>query len=251
MHSYVSRAMAFALASAICFLPAARAGDDRNSDPAAKIPTQTPIKHVVVIVDENISFDHYFATYPNALNLPGESSTFYPTPDTPLVNGLTPTMITNNPNYLAGGSNPFRLAPSQAATCNPSNAYTKEQQAFDGGLLDKFTATTTTTSCGFFLPTPPQVLTMGYYDGNTVTALWNYAQNYALSDNFFDSLFGTTVMGHTTIISGQTNGLYVKAGAPVSTKTISEDSIIANVQPYFDDCAIGATPNVVMTGKNI
>ena len=58
-------------------------------------------------------------------------------------------------------------------------------------------------------------------------------------------------MGHTTIISGQTNGLYVKAGAPVSIHTISEDSIVANVQPYFDDCAVGATPNVVMTGKNI
>ncbi|HEY2546689.1 MAG TPA: alkaline phosphatase family protein [Candidatus Acidoferrum sp.] len=222
-----------------------------DGDPAAKLSTKTPIKHVVVIFDENISFDHYFGTYPNALNLPGETSTFYPAPDTPQINGLSPTLLTNNPNKLSGGSNPFRLAPSQAATCNNSNAYTAEQQAFDGGLLDKFNVTATTKPCGFFLPTPPQLLSMGYYDGNTVTALWNYAQHFTLSDNFFDTEFGVTVEGHMNLLSGQTNGLVVKAGAPVSNKIISNNSIIANVQPYYDDCAAGVTPNVVMTGKNV
>ena len=231
---------------------AVRAGDNsQNSDPAAKLPTKTPIKHLVVIFDENISFDHYFATYPNARNLPGETSTFHPAPDTPLVNGLSPTLLTNNPNLLSGGSNPFRLAPSQAATCNNSNAYTAEQEAFDGGLLDKFVVTATTKPCGFFLPTPPQLLSMAYYDGNTVTALWNYAQHFTLSDNLFDTLFGTTVMGHMNLISGQTHGLVVKAGSPVSSHVISNNSIIANVQPFYDDCAAGVTPNIVMTGKNV
>ena len=46
---------------------------------------------------------------------------------------------------------------------------------------------------------------MGYYDGNTVTALWNYAQHFAMSDNFYDTEFGTTVMGHLNLISGQTH----------------------------------------------
>jgi len=225
--------------------------DDDRSDPAAKFPTKTPIKHVVVIFDENNSFDHYFATYPNARNLPGETSTFYPVPDTPSVNGLTPTLLTNNPNKLNGGSNPFRLAPSQAATCNNSNNYTLEQEAFDGGLLDKFGVTSAKKACGFFLPTPPQLLSMGYYDGNTVTALWNYAQHFSMSDNFFDTQFGVTVVGHMNLLSGQTNGLVVKAGAPVSPTVINNGSIVANVQPYYDDCAAGATPNVVMTGKNV
>jgi phospholipase C len=45
---------------------------------------------------------------------------------------------------------------------------------------------------------------MGYYDGNTATALWNYAQHFAMSGNFFGSNFGTTVMGHLNLISGQT-----------------------------------------------
>ena len=49
--------------------------------------TATPIKHLVVIFQENVSFDHYFGTYPNATNPSGEP-TFNAAPDTPSVNGL-------------------------------------------------------------------------------------------------------------------------------------------------------------------
>ena len=48
--------------------------------------TATPIKHLVVIFDENVSFDHYFGTYPYAPN-PGEPA-FRARPGTPTVNGL-------------------------------------------------------------------------------------------------------------------------------------------------------------------
>ncbi len=47
---------------------------------------------------------------------------------------------------------------------------------------------------------------MDYYDGNTVTALWNYAQQYSLSDNSYDSNFGPSTPGAINLISGQTNG---------------------------------------------
>src|ERR1022692_3856966 len=46
--------------------------------------TATPVKHLVVIFDENISFDHYFGTYPLAANLPGEQP-FHARRDTPTV----------------------------------------------------------------------------------------------------------------------------------------------------------------------
>ena len=99
---------------------------------------------------------------------------------------------------------------------------------------------------------------MGYYDGNTVTALWNYAQNYAMSDNFFDTEFGVTVEGHMNLLSGQTNGLKVLTGTYASPVTGSSNvpgkivngSIIDNVNPFYDDCGGGA-PNVAMTGKNV
>src|SRR5580692_8159521 len=149
----------------------------------------TPIQHLVVIFQENISFDHYFATYPIAKNLAGEPS-FTAAKGTPSVNGLTGALLTHNPNVLnpanAGlplGAAPFRLDRSQAATCDQNHDYMAEQQAFDLGLMDAFPAFTGTGSCGGFDYGHGTGLVMGFFDGNTVTALWNYAQSFAMSDN--------------------------------------------------------------------
>ena len=145
------------------------------------------IEHLVVIIQENISFDHYFATYPRAANLPGEP-VFIARDGTPSVNGLDAGLLTNNPNSFQ----PFRLNRAQQRRCGPSPAYTAEQRAFNRGLMDKFPQFTgqisnTDPPCDFGLGTN---VVMGYYDGNTVTALWNYAQHFAMSDNFFGTTFG-------------------------------------------------------------
>src|SRR5579864_7504869 len=88
-----------------------------------QLTTSTPIKHVVVIYNENVSFDHYFATYPNATNPAGEP-TFTAAASTPAVNGLSAGLMANNPNLDA----PFRLDRSQALTCDMDHAYTDEQK---------------------------------------------------------------------------------------------------------------------------
>ena len=99
--------------------------------PAPVSTTRTPIKHLVVIFQENISFDHYFGTYPTATNPAGEPK-FIADPHTPSINGLTDSLLHNNPNI----ANPFRLDRSMAATCNMNNGYTAEQKAYYGGLVD-------------------------------------------------------------------------------------------------------------------
>ena len=99
---------------------------------ASGAQTTTPIKHVVVLFDENISFDHYFGTYPYAQNQPGEPQ-FHALPNTPSVNGLNNTLLTANPNL----NNPQRLSPDQALTCDQNHGYTPEQSAYDGGLMDR------------------------------------------------------------------------------------------------------------------
>ncbi len=53
-------------------------------------------------------------------------------------------------------------------------------------------------------------IVMGYFDGNTVTGLWNYAQNFALSDNSYNSNFGPSSPGAVNLISGQTNGIIAR-----------------------------------------
>ena len=198
--------------------------------------TTTPIRHVVVIFDENNSFDHYFGTYPRALNPLGQPP-FNAAPGTPAVNGLTPALLTMNPNSVQ----PFRLDRTVETTCDNDNHYTDEQSAYHAGLLDKFPESTSAVGC-------QPGLSMGYYDGNTVTALWNYAQHFAMSDNFFDTEFGTTVMGHLNLVSGQTHQTSVQT---ISGK-VANGSVIANVEAGFDDCVTTATGTPVqMTSANI
>src|SRR4029077_11880493 len=48
---------------------------------------------------------------------------------------------------------------------------------------------------------------MDYYDGNTVTGFWNYAQHYAMSDNSFSPTFGPSSPGAINLVSGDTGGV--------------------------------------------
>ena len=102
----------------------------------AEIIPSTPIKHLVVIFQENVSFDHYFATYPIAINPPGEPTFNYKT-NIPSVNGLNNTLRVDNPNLV----NPFRIPRSNASTCDNDHFYTRLQEAYNGGLMDKFVQT--------------------------------------------------------------------------------------------------------------
>jgi phospholipase C len=158
--------------------------------------TTTPIKHLVVIFQENISFDHYFATYPYAKNPDGQPR-FSASQNTPSINNLNSSgLLTNNTNAYQ----PFRFDRSQAVTCDMDHDYLAEQKAYHGGLLDKFVEFTGSTDRGC---NPKQV--MGYYDGNTVTALWNYAQHFSMSDNSYSSTFGPSTPGAINLVSGQTH----------------------------------------------
>lgn len=206
--------------------------------------TTTPVKHVVVIFQENVSFDHYFATYPKARNSAGEPA-FHAASDTPSVNGLTGTLLTHNPNSHA----PFRLDISQNYTCDQDHDYTPEQQAFDNGLMDKFVEFT-----GVGAPGCPDygfstALTMGYYDGNTVTALWNYAQHYALNDNSYGTGFGPSTPGALNLTAGNTVSVDFAHTIGSLSGSVEGNAVIGDPDPFYDDC--GSPTQVALTGANI
>jgi phospholipase C len=100
----------------------------------------------------------------------------------------------------------------------------------------EFTSPSSTAGCPDIANLP-----MGYYDGNTVTALWNYAQHFAMSDNFFGTEYGTTVMGHLNLVSGLTNGATAGPGSIAIGKSVVNGSVIGNIDPAFDDCSTPAT----------
>src|SRR5262245_53240090 len=96
------RQIAATAAVAVASLGVALALPSGTSAAAPPVRTATPIQHLVVIFQENVSFDHYFGTYPNATNADGQP--FAAKPGTPSINGLSGSLLTANPN----GTNPRR-----------------------------------------------------------------------------------------------------------------------------------------------
>jgi phospholipase C len=227
--------------------------------PAPVAGAASPIQHLVVIFQENISFDHYFGTYPFAMNAEGEPA-FYAYSNTPSVNGFSPAILAGtgtlaNTNNGSGASAPFRLDRSQASTADQDHDYTAEQIAYHSGLVDQFPFGTGTAG-----PPPSNIpqgsttgLVMGYYDGNTVTAYWNYAQHYAMSDNSYGTNFGPSTDGALNVISGQLNGAINNSNG---TGSLIEDglggmTVISDADPAGDVCSTTTGETFSMSGQNI
>ena len=234
---------------------ASAVGVDNSAD------TTTPIKHVVIIYDENQSFDHLFGTYPYAENRDGTG--FCPAPETAglpsssasvnteLAAGLMPSStlgspvsagncstyqgVTPNPeagptppvaNTTAPNPNeyqPQRIPDTAAVTCDNNHSYTPEEEAVDGGKMDKFVQFTSAncTIPGATGSTPG--IGMDYYDGNTATGLWNYAQRYGMSDNSWDATFGPTMIGSLNMFGA------------TAFSSITGSTYISNTNPVWDD----------------
>ncbi len=220
---------------------------------AASTPI-TPIQHVVVIFQENVSFDHYFATYPVANPTSSSDGTpFTAKPGTPSVNGLTPALLTENPNFNSSFGNPFRLAASAASTCDQDHDYQAEQEAFDMGLMDMFPKFTNVGSCttvGGYDGSigHPHDLVMGYYDGNTTTAVWNYAQEFAMNDNSFGTTFGPSAPGAVNLVSGYT-GMAVQDTAASAGIDVTDGALTNDAQPTGDACTTRDSAH--LDGKSI
>lgn len=223
------------------------AGPGTSSKPG-DFPTSTPIKHLVVIFQENVSFDHYFGTYPIATNPAGESQ-FTAAPNTPSVNGLSQGLLQRNQNSIQ----PFRLDPSQNYTCSQNHDYGPEQQAFDSGLMDKFPEFTA-SACNSSFPAVQSLSTaivMGYFDGNTVTGLWNYAQHFAMNDNFYGTNFGPSTPGALNVISGMTGGVDPATSQNNGSDEVIAGSVIGDPDPAFDDCSSSDVAGMKSTNLNI
>jgi len=166
-------------------------------------------------------------------------------PGTPRVNNLQSSgLLAHNPD----GDNPFRIDRSVPLTCAQDHGYGDEQFAFDGGLMDRFLV----RSCS--APVLGANSTLGYYDGNTVTALWSYAQHFALSDNSYGTIFGPSTPGLLNFVAGTTfagtiqNGLSGKGSIANAATT---GAVVGDADPANDLCSSKTRTQILMSGRNI
>jgi len=95
---------------------------------------------------------------------------------------------------------------------------------------------------------------MNYYDGNTVTGLWNYASQFAMSDNSFGTTFGASSPGAINLAAGTTGGVdKMINGADTDGDTVPDGTggrtLIDDAQPYYDDCSTRDAAS--LSGRNI
>ena len=161
--------------------------------------TKTPIKHLIVLMQENHTFDNYFGTYPGADGIPSGTK-----------------MLVDPQNPETGYVEPWYIGNSTITDLN-HNASTFHDQ-FNAGKMDGFVSALNSIK-------QDGRISMGYYDGRDIPYYWNLADNYVLFDNFFSSAKDGSGANH----------MYWVIGAQPRTdtgQTLSEQ--LANTQTIFD-----------------
>ena len=149
------------------------------------------IKHVIIIFQENRSFDSYFGTYAGADGIPmhnGVPTVCVPDPQT--TQCVRPYLDHQDRN----GGGPH-AAVNSAADVN-------------GGKMDGFIAQAERGRRGCTDPTNPacthgaQVDVMGYHDQSDIPNYWAYAQHFVLQDRMFESVHSWSFPSHLFLVSG-------------------------------------------------
>ncbi len=147
------------------------------------------IKHVVIIMQENRSFDQYFGTFPGADGIPGlagNPGTVPCAPDT--VNGgcVTPFHDTNDKNY--GGPHGAANATADMDCANPTTRTGCKMDGFVGQAEKGSSCTTNDPNCSpCTVGSHTQCIdAMGYHDASEIPNYWAYAENFVLQDHMYE-----------------------------------------------------------------
>ena len=157
------------------------------------------IDHIVVIYAENRSFDNLYGLFPGANGIANATPAQYTQVDRdgkPLAE-LPPAWRGKEPDPAFPWrmpNKPFRLdapplnLPLTKQVRSPIHEFYRNREQIDGGRNDRFAAV---SDAGGYA--------MGYYDGSTM-AMWKWAQEYTLADNFFMGAFGGSYLNHQWLI---------------------------------------------------
>ena len=149
------------------------------------------IQHVVVIMQENRSFDSYFGTFPGADGIP-------------MRNGV-PTVCVDNP--VAGTCVRPYHNPNDRNFGAPHNE-SAALEAINGGRMDGFIRVAQSRTICAGNPNAPNCVlrvkhtdVMGYHDAREIPHYWTYAKNFVLQDHMFEPNYGWSLPAHLFAVS--------------------------------------------------
>lgn len=164
-----------------------------NAATAAEIP----IDHIVIVTQENRSFDHYFATFDHDLSDP------------------LPSTFTN-PDAAGHAVAPFHLA-SHCLPADPGHQWTAMHAAWNDGAMDGFvTSADSSTSDGHYV--------MGYYEPSDRPFYDWLARTFAMSDHHFGDSLGGTWSNRAFLYTGSSHGVHSTGEMTIPTaRTIFDE----------------------------
>ncbi|SEB82397.1 alkaline phosphatase family protein [Paenibacillus sp. GP183] len=209
--------------------------------------TNSPVKHTVVIFQENRTFDNYWGTYPYAPGFHAISGTPQDVVNFKHVSDNVVKDVSGNVYNPDDNGNPVYpwhdTGKAKIQQPDVNHGYADMIAMVDGGKMDKFY---TMNSKGTN-PTRGK-LSMSYFDYNEIPAYWQYAQHYALADNYFQPVSGPSTPGAFYLIAAQSGNGSDPANNNVPSSQITSDPSPKN-GPFGGDNPKGLTYN--LTYKNI
>jgi phospholipase C len=169
---------------------------------------RSKIKHVFVIYQENHTFDNYFGSYPGAENLSTALARAHGFRQYDPIGKqwVTPYPITD------------------PDTSGPSQSRDVIEPKMHGGAMDRFVAVQERKSGAEYGPADAQsvgLITMSYYDCDTLPFLWKYAKTFTLFDRYFQAMAGPSTPNNVEVIAaqeGQSQGARFSGDVPKGVK---------------------------------
>jgi phospholipase C len=186
------------------------------------------IQHVIVIMQENRSFDEYFGTYPGADGIPtkgGQPTVCSPDPESGEC--VAPAHDPNDVN--GGGPHSEAAAVADIAGGKMDGFVAQQRQGFaaHGGLGDKCVADPTNPLCSY----STTIDVMGWHDAREIPNYWEYARQFVLHDRMFEPAMSWSLVQHLYMVSEWSARCTV---GDDPTSCVNEPDAPAQIRPNLD-----------------
>jgi phospholipase C len=211
--------------------PAARAGAATKKVGPSEL-RDIPIKHIIIIFQENRSFDSYFGMYPGADGIPirnGVPTVCVPDPRS----GQCVKPYLDHGDVSCGGPHGDQSSLADVAD-GAMNGFVREIEAMGGHGPGAYPLAWARHYCQHPNTDPRESdQVMAYHDGGDIPNYWAYARNFVLQDRMFESVHSWSFPSHLFLVSAW-SAICGQANNPMScvSALLPNDRTLKNPTPF-------------------